>query len=181
MIPTFLFVVLLRPNGVDIATISLVRRTCSHHVNCKSKSQRKDSSRDHNTVVRHRRMFHRRCRGWNRPSETCGGEPGGRLDSDRGGHGDCRGRGRSGGGGAGGLAGMGVTLMGVGFLLGNAIDNTPLATLIVGLAALVLAYLLYRNGSNKMSTTDLPPDRTQRTLQRTPDAVRGNLNTEKTR
>lgn len=80
-----------------------------------------------------------------------------------------------------GLAGLGVTLMGVAYLLGNAIDNTPLATLIVGLATLALAYVLYRTGANKMSTAHLSPDRTQRTLQRTPDAVRGNLDTEQTR
>ena len=80
-----------------------------------------------------------------------------------------------------GLAGLGVTLMGVAYLLGNAIDNTPLATLIVGLATLVLAYILYRSGSAKMSSARLSPDRTQRTLQRTPDAVRGNLDTEQTR
>src|SRR5215210_2714284 len=48
-----------------------------------------------------------------------------------------------------GLAGLGVTLMGVAYLLGDAIDNTPVATLIVGLATLVLAYVLYRSGSNK--------------------------------
>ena len=80
-----------------------------------------------------------------------------------------------------GLAGLGVTLMGVAYLLGNAIDNTPLATLIVGLATLVLAYILYRSGSAKMSSAHLAPDRTQRTLQRTPDAIRGNLDTEQTR
>ena len=77
-----------------------------------------------------------------------------------------------------GLAGLGVTLMGVAYLLGDAIDNTPLATLIVGIAALGIAYILYRSGANKLSTAHLSPDRTQRTLQRTPDAVRGNLDTE---
>src|SRR5688572_14562936 len=43
-----------------------------------------------------------------------------------------------------GLSGLGVTLMGVAYLLGDAIDNTPLATLLVGLATLALAYVLYR-------------------------------------
>lgn len=80
-----------------------------------------------------------------------------------------------------GLSGLGVTLMGVAYLLGNAIDNTPLATLIVGLATLALAYVLYRAGAKKMSATHLSPDRTQRTLGRTPDAVRGDLQTEHTR
>lgn len=80
-----------------------------------------------------------------------------------------------------GLAGLGVTLMGIAYLLGDAIDNMPLATLIVGLATLGIAYLLYRAGATKMSSAHLSPDRTQRTLQRTPDAVRGDLSTEHTR
>ena len=79
------------------------------------------------------------------------------------------------------LAGLGVTLMGIADLLGDAIDNMPLATLIVGLVTLGIAYLLYRAGATKMSSTHLSPDRTQRTLQRTPDAVRGDLSTEHTR
>jgi len=77
-----------------------------------------------------------------------------------------------------GLAGLGVVLMGIAYLLGDAIDNTPLATLIVGLVTLGIAYLLYRAGARKMSTAHLSPDRTQRTLKRTPDAVRGDLQTE---
>ena len=74
-----------------------------------------------------------------------------------------------------GLAGLGVLLMGLAYLLGAAIDNVGLATLIVGIAALGLAYVLYRSGAAKMSATHLSPDRTQRTLQRTPDALRGDL------
>ncbi len=74
-----------------------------------------------------------------------------------------------------GIAGLGVLLMGLAYLLADAIDNLGLATLIVGGATLVLAYILYRGAANKMSATDLAPDRTQRTLQRTPDAVRGDL------
>jgi hypothetical protein len=74
-----------------------------------------------------------------------------------------------------GLSGLGVTLMGLAYLLGDAIDNVPLATLLVGLATLALAYVLYRTGAKKMQATHLSPDRTQRTLQRTPDAVRGDL------
>lgn len=80
-----------------------------------------------------------------------------------------------------GLAGLGVTLMGIAYLLGDAIGNMPLATLIVGLVTLGIAYMLYRAGATKMSTAQLSPDRTQRTLQRTPDAVRGDLSTEHTR
>ncbi|MGA9582852.1 MAG: phage holin family protein [Allosphingosinicella sp.] len=74
-----------------------------------------------------------------------------------------------------GLAGLGVLLMGIAYLLGDAIENVPFATLIVGIATLALAYVLYRSGASKMSATHLSPDRTQRTLQRTPDAVRGDL------
>lgn len=74
-----------------------------------------------------------------------------------------------------GIAGLGVVLMGLAYLLGDAIENVGLATVIVGIAALVLAYVLYRSASAKMSATSLAPDRSQRTLQRTPDAVRGDL------
>src|SRR5918993_1198965 len=77
-----------------------------------------------------------------------------------------------------GIAGLGVTLMGLAYLLGDAIDNTGLATLIVGVATLVLAYVLYSAGSKKMRATHLSPDRTISTLERTPDAARGNLTPE---
>ena len=74
-----------------------------------------------------------------------------------------------------GISGLGVTLMGLAYLLGDVIENVGLATLIVGVATLVLAYVLYQSASAKMSATNLAPDRSQRTLQRTPDAVRGDL------
>jgi hypothetical protein len=74
-----------------------------------------------------------------------------------------------------GLAGLGVLLMGIAYLLGQAIDNVGLATLIVGAATLLLAFILYKSGANKMRATHLSPERSQRTLQRTPDAVRGDL------
>jgi hypothetical protein len=80
-----------------------------------------------------------------------------------------------------GLAGLGVVLMGLAYLLADAIDNLGVATLIVGLAALALAYALYLGGAKKMRATNLSPERSQRTLQRTPDAVRGDLQTEQTR
>lgn len=80
-----------------------------------------------------------------------------------------------------GIAGLGVTLMGLSFLLGQAIGNVALATLIVGVATLAIAYFLYSSASKKMSTTHLTPDRTQHTLERTPDIARGDLHTEKTR
>lgn len=77
-----------------------------------------------------------------------------------------------------GIAGLGVTLMGLAYLLGDAIDNVALATLIVGLATLALAYVLYSAGAKKMSAAHLTPDRTVRTIERTPDAARGNLTSE---
>lgn len=80
-----------------------------------------------------------------------------------------------------GIAGLGVTLMGLAYLLAQAIENLGLATLIVGLATLVLAYVLYHGAAKKMSSTHLAPDRTQRTLERTPDIARGDLHTEHTR
>ena len=77
-----------------------------------------------------------------------------------------------------GIAGLGVTLMGLAYLLGQAIDNVALATLIVGVATLIVAFVLYSSGSKKMRGAHLAPDRTARTLERTPDAARGNLSTE---
>jgi hypothetical protein len=74
-----------------------------------------------------------------------------------------------------GIAGLGVLLMSFAYLLADAIENLGLATLIVGVATLVLAFILYRGAAAKMSATHLAPDRSQRTLQRTPDAVRGDL------
>jgi uncharacterized membrane protein YuzA (DUF378 family) len=80
-----------------------------------------------------------------------------------------------------GMAGLGVTLMGIAFLLGQAIDNVALATLIVGVATLALAYFLYNSASKKMGNAHLTPERSQRTLERTPDIARGDLHTEHTR
>ena len=87
-----------------------------------------------------------------------------------------------------GIAGLGVVLMGLSYLLAGAIDeraddtlgNTGLATLIVGVATLILAYILYAAGKKKLDTAHLTPDRTVRTLERTPDAARGDLTTEHT-
>ena len=74
-----------------------------------------------------------------------------------------------------GISGLGVFLLGLAYLLADAIENLGLATLIVGAVTLILAFILYRSAAAKMSATSLAPDRTQRTLQRTPDAVRGDL------
>lgn len=80
-----------------------------------------------------------------------------------------------------GIAGLGVVLMGLAYLLGQAIENVGIATLIVGIVTVVLAYVLYHAGAKKLSTTELAPERTQRTLERTPDIARGDLHTEQTR
>jgi hypothetical protein len=74
-----------------------------------------------------------------------------------------------------GISGLGVLLMGLAYILADAIENLGLATLIVGAVTLTLALILYRSATAKMSADRLTPDRTQRTLQRTPDAVRGEL------
>ncbi len=74
-----------------------------------------------------------------------------------------------------GIAGLGVLLMAFAYLLADAIDNLGLATLIVGGVTVLIAFILYRSAAAKMAATNLAPDRTQRTLQRTPDAVRGDL------
>lgn len=73
------------------------------------------------------------------------------------------------------IAGLGVVLMGLAYLLADAIEHLGWATLIIGVVTLLLAFVLYRGAASKMSATHLAPDRTQRTLQRTPDAVRGDL------
>ena len=80
-----------------------------------------------------------------------------------------------------GISGLGVTLMGIAYLLGDALDNLGLGTLIVGIATLALAYALYRGGANKMSGAHLAPDRSERTLKRTPEAARGHLHPEQSR
>lgn len=75
-----------------------------------------------------------------------------------------------------GLAGLGVTLMGLGYLLGDAIDNVPLGILIVGIATLVLAAILYFTARSKTAAAHLKPDRTIRTLEDTPAIVTGTSN-----
>jgi len=74
-----------------------------------------------------------------------------------------------------GIAGLGVVLMGIAYLLGDAIENLGLATLIVGVVTLVVAAILYASARKKMSATHLSPERSRRTLERTPGAVRGDL------
>lgn len=73
-----------------------------------------------------------------------------------------------------GIAGLGVILMALAYLLDTQMELW-LATLIVGLGAMLIAYFLYRAAMKKMSATHLTPDRTKRTLERTPGAASGNL------
>lgn len=72
-----------------------------------------------------------------------------------------------------GLAGLGVTLTGLGWLLGDAIDNIPLGILIVGVVTLIVAYVLYASAKAKTAATHLKPERTIRTVQHTPDVLHG--------
>lgn len=58
-----------------------------------------------------------------------------------------------------GIAGLGVVLMGLAYLLADAIDHLGLTTLIVGVVTLIVAYLLYRGAAAKMRAIDLTPER----------------------
>jgi hypothetical protein len=77
-----------------------------------------------------------------------------------------------------GIAGLGVLLMALAYLLADAINNLGLATLIVGVLALLAAYLMYAGAKKKMDAAHLAPDRSRDTLARTPSAVRGDLTSE---
>jgi hypothetical protein len=78
-----------------------------------------------------------------------------------------------------GMAGLGVVLMGLAYLLADAVENLGLATLIVGAVALLIAYLMYAGAKKKMDASHLAPQRSRETLERTPAAVRGDLTAEK--
>ncbi len=74
-----------------------------------------------------------------------------------------------------GISGLGVTLMGIAYLIGDAIDDRDLATLLVGIATLIIAGILYAGARSKMKATNLKPERTIDTAERTADAARGDL------
>ncbi len=76
-----------------------------------------------------------------------------------------------------GIAGLGVTLMGLAYLVGDWIENLWLGTLIVGVLTLIVATIMYSSAKSKLATTNLKPDRSIRTVEDTPDAVTGNMNT----
>lgn len=74
-----------------------------------------------------------------------------------------------------GISGLGVVLMGLGVWLGDALDNYQLGIIIVGLATLVLAFIMFQAAKKKMSAANLKPERTIDTAERMPDAATGNL------
>ncbi len=74
-----------------------------------------------------------------------------------------------------GIAGLGVTLMGIAYLIGDAMGDRDLATLLVGIATLILAAILYASARKKMSATNLKPERTIDTVERDVDAAKGDL------
>ena len=71
-----------------------------------------------------------------------------------------------------GLAGLGVLLMGLSYLLAEAMELW-LATLIVAAVTLGIAYAMFAAGRKKMQSSSLSVDRTRRTLERAPDAISG--------
>ncbi len=75
-----------------------------------------------------------------------------------------------------GIAGLGVLLMGLAYLVGDALANLPLATIIVGSATLVIAGIMYAGAKSKTKAAHLRPDRTIDTITDTPAAATGDLN-----
>ena len=71
-----------------------------------------------------------------------------------------------------GIGGIGVTLMGLAFLLDLAMPLW-LGTLIVGVAALIGAYALFKGAQEKLQSNSMTMDRTRRTLERAPSAIPG--------
>ena len=77
-----------------------------------------------------------------------------------------------------GIAALGVFLMALGHLLGQVLGDkytVGWGLLIVAIVALIIAYVMYSSATKKLSATNLTPERTQHTLERTPDAAAGNL------
>jgi hypothetical protein len=72
-----------------------------------------------------------------------------------------------------GIAGLGVLLMGLAYLLAEAMEMW-LATLIVAAATLAGAYFLFLSGRKKMQSSSMSVERTRRTLERAPGAMTGN-------
>ena len=73
------------------------------------------------------------------------------------------------------IAGLGVLLMGLSFLLAEAMDLW-LATLIVAAATLAGAYAMFLAGKKKLQGSAMSVERTRRTLERAPHAIAGTPN-----
>jgi hypothetical protein len=74
-----------------------------------------------------------------------------------------------------GIAGLGVVLMGLSFLVAQVMP-VWLATLIVGVAALLGAYAMFAAGKKKIESSSLSMERTRHTIERAPTAMSGNAN-----
>lgn len=74
-----------------------------------------------------------------------------------------------------GIAGIGVTLMGIAYLIGTALVLW-LATLIVGVVAMIVAYGLYLGARKKLQSKSMTAERTRHTLERAPSALSGDTN-----
>jgi len=72
-----------------------------------------------------------------------------------------------------GIAGLGVLLMGIAYLVGDAIENVPLGVILTGVATLVIAGILYASGRKKIEAANLKPNRTIDTIADTPATVTG--------
>jgi uncharacterized membrane protein len=69
-----------------------------------------------------------------------------------------------------GIAGIGVVLMAISYLLGSMMPMW-VATLIVGVAALIGAYAMFKGSEQKLQS--LTMDRNRRTIERAPSAMSG--------
>src|SRR3546814_12185781 len=74
-----------------------------------------------------------------------------------------------------GVAGFGVLLMALSFLLGDAIANRGLATLIVAVVALIVAAILYAGARQKVAAAYLQPEPAIRQTERTAAAPTSHL------
>ena len=78
-----------------------------------------------------------------------------------------------------GNAGLGVTLMGVAYVIGDAIGDRDLATLVTGLITLIVAGIVYASAKSKLDAGNLAPERTIDTVERAPDAIARHHQTER--
>lgn len=74
-----------------------------------------------------------------------------------------------------GVAGLGVLLMGFAYLVGQALENLALGTIIVGSITLIIAGIMYASGKSKAQTSNLRPERSIDTIENTPAAATGDL------